>query len=54
MAGPIGLHPEDGFLKMAKSDGTGGDEDTPSITNISSETLLGICTGGELSGADLR
>ena len=58
MTGPIGFHPEDCFdgvfLIVGDSSGTGGDEGTPSIANISSETLLDIGIGGEPSGTDLR
>ena len=58
MTGPIGFHPENCFegvfLTVCDSNGTGGDEETPSIANISSETLLEIGMGAEPSGIDLR
>lgn len=58
MTGPTGFHPEDCFegdvLIVGDSVGTGGDEETPSIVNISSETLLDIGMDAELSGIDLR
>jgi len=47
--GPIGFH----LLIPGDSSGTGGDEGTPSIANISSETLLDIDIGAEPSGIDL-
>ena len=58
MTGPIGPHPEvcfEGvFLIADNSGGAGGDEETSSIANISSETPLGSGIGAELSGIDLR
>ena len=54
--GPIGFHPEDcfeGVFSIVGDSGEiGGDEGTPSIGNISSETPLDIGVGAELSGID--
>lgn len=56
MTGPIGFHPEDCFEGvfsiMGDSSVMGGDEETPSIANISSETLFEIGVGTEPSGID--
>jgi len=58
MEGPIDFHPEDCFEGVLSivgdSIGTGGDEETPSIANISSETLPDTGTGAEQSRIDLR
>lgn len=54
MAGPVDFHPEGVFLIVGDVDRAGGDEETPSIVNISSETLLGIGIGGKSSRFDLR
>jgi len=54
MTGPVDFHPEGVFLIVGDIDRTGGDEETPSIANISSETFLGIGIVGESSRVDLR
>lgn len=58
MIGPIAFHPEGcfdgGFLIVDGSGGAGGDEETPSIANISSETFFDNGTGGGVSGIDRR
>ena len=56
MTGPIGFHPEDRFEGVFSTDDSsmmGGDEETPSIANISSEMLFEIGVGAEPSGIDL-
>ena len=57
MVGPIGFHPKDCFEGVFSIAGdpreTGGDEEMPSIVNISSETPLDIGAGAGLSGIDL-
>lgn len=56
--GPIGFHTEDCFedvLLIADNSGrAGGDEETPSIANTSSEKLLDIDIGTAPSVVDLR
>lgn len=57
MTGPIAFHPEgcfgESFLIVDASGGAGGEE-TPSIANISSETVLDNSIGGGVSRIDRR
>lgn len=57
MTGPVCFHPKDCFERVfliaGASEGTGGDEETPSMGNISSETFLDIGVSTGASGIDL-
>jgi hypothetical protein len=54
--GPVCFHPEDcfesDFLNAGASEGTGGEEETSSMENISPETFLDIGVSAGTSGID--